>query len=267
MNMERAVKRAILSLIGLSIGDAYGSRCSFGVHKAERYPGDDSHILPRGPWRWTDDTAQAIEITKWLVSGRSFEKDELVRSLARRYADDPRRGYGQGVRKLFEQINRNIDPDKARSELFGNQGSFGNGAAMRAAPIGAYYAEDIDLVVREVTESAKSTHSHIEGQAGAIAIAVCAAVVANSSVESVELAPEKLFNHILDCLPVSEVKTRIEMVAELGFDIELSKVVSIIGSGKTAIAVDTVPFCVWSIARHIYSFGEGIWRNLCCWWG
>src|SRR5205085_7421401 len=60
-------------------------------------------------------------------------------------------------------------------EVFHGQGSLGNGGAMRAGPIGAWFAEDFAAVVENATRSAEVTHSHPEGQAGAIAVAVAAA--------------------------------------------------------------------------------------------
>src|SRR5580704_10762740 len=44
--------------------------------------------------------------------------------------------------------------------MFGGKGSFGNGAAMRAAPIGAYFAPDLDRVRVEALRSAEPTHAH-----------------------------------------------------------------------------------------------------------
>ena len=60
--------------------------------------------------------------------------------------------------------------------LFGGEGSFGNGAAMRVAPLGAYFADELDAVVEQASFSAEVTHSHPEGIAGAIAVAVAAAL-------------------------------------------------------------------------------------------
>ena len=34
-------------------------------------------------------------------------------------------------------------------EAFGGSGSLGNGSAMRVAPIGAWFADDLDRVVKE----------------------------------------------------------------------------------------------------------------------
>ncbi len=44
----------------------------------------------------------------------------------------------------------------------------GNGAAMRAAPIGVIFAGDITATVENARRAAAVTHAHREGQAGAI---------------------------------------------------------------------------------------------------
>src|SRR5258707_3583505 len=59
--------------------------------------------------------------------------------------------------------------------LFGGQGSFGNGSAMRVAPLGAYFADDLDAVVEQASRSAEVTHAHAEASAGAIAVSLAAA--------------------------------------------------------------------------------------------
>lgn len=63
--------------------------------------------------------------------------------------------------------------------MFGGQGSFGNGAAaMRVAPLDAYFADDLERVAQEARLSAEVTHNHPEGVAGGIAAAVATAVAA-----------------------------------------------------------------------------------------
>lgn len=60
-------------------------------------------------------------------------------------------------------------------------GSMGNGAAMRVAPIGAYFADDLDKVLSHARASAEVTHGHREGIAGAMATAVASALLLNKS--------------------------------------------------------------------------------------
>lgn len=51
--------------------------------------------------------------------------------------------------------------------LFYGQGSYGNGAAMRVAPLGAYFADDLALATQQARLSAEVTHAHAEGLIGA----------------------------------------------------------------------------------------------------
>ena len=93
------------------------------------------------------------------------------------------------------------------ASLFEGQGSFGNGAAMRVAPLGAYFADDLERVVEQARRSAEVTHAHPEGVAGAIGIAVAAAWAwrlsqdGNSSTSLIDL--------VLPNLPASEVQSRL----------------------------------------------------------
>lgn len=166
------IARARLALEGLSVGDAFGQgffRPEIGVMLIRRQP-------PQGPWRWTDDTAMALSVVDVLEVHEEIDRDALASAFVRRYVDDPMRGYGAGARRQLEDIARG-DPwrDVCRA-VFGGQGSLGNGAAMRVAPVGAYFEDDLDRVVVEARRSAEVTHAHAEGQAGAIAIAVAAAL-------------------------------------------------------------------------------------------
>ncbi|WP_232236199.1 ADP-ribosylglycohydrolase family protein [Nocardia sp. BMG51109] len=57
---------------------------------------------------------------------------------------------------------------------FGHRGSCGNGAAVRVAPLGAFYADDPERIAAEAVRSAQVTHLHPEGVAGAVAVALTA---------------------------------------------------------------------------------------------
>jgi ADP-ribosylglycohydrolase len=47
---------------------------------------------------------------------------------------------------------------------------------MRVAPLGAYFADDLDKVVEQAERSAVTTHCHREAIAGAIAVGLAAAL-------------------------------------------------------------------------------------------
>lgn len=86
-------------------------------------------------------------------------------------------GYGYGMHRLLPVLA--ADPDAWRTEarnLFGAEGSLGNGAAMRVAPLGAWFHQDVEEAAEQAVLSAEVTHAHPEGIAGAVAVAVAAAL-------------------------------------------------------------------------------------------
>ena len=166
-------ERAWLSLEGLSVGDAFG----------ERFFGVDEHVatlverraIPGGrTWRYTDDTEMALSIVEQLARAGSVDQDELANAFARRM--DPARGYGAGAYRILTHVREGGDWRRASRGNFRGDGPFGNGAAMRVAPLGAFFADDVERCADEARLSAEVTHSHEEGIAGAIAVAVAAAL-------------------------------------------------------------------------------------------
>lgn len=124
--------RARLSLQGLAVGDAYGGWCLMSV----------DCLPPRQTWRYSDDTEMAISIVEILERFDSINQDELAQAFARRYAADPYRGYAHGARALLERVAAGESWKTAAKESFGGMGSYGNGSAMRVAPVGAFFADD-----------------------------------------------------------------------------------------------------------------------------
>ncbi|KDN87117.1 putative hydrolase [Kitasatospora cheerisanensis KCTC 2395] len=70
---------------------------------------------------------------------------DLTHAFAVRHDFD--RGYGPAANRLLRLIREGGDAPRLAAELFDGQGSFGNGAAMRVAPLGAAYADDPAAVV------------------------------------------------------------------------------------------------------------------------
>jgi ADP-ribosylglycohydrolase len=166
-------QRAQLSLLGLSLGDATGERL-FAVAPAARA----ARVLDRpAPWSWTDDTAMAVSVVETLAVCDGIDADELAARFARRYVREPARGYGAGAHEILSAIAGGVPWRAAAGAAFGGQGSAGNGAAMRVAPVGAYFAGDLPAAADHAARSAAPTHAHPEGVDGAVAIAVLAAQV------------------------------------------------------------------------------------------
>lgn len=247
--------RALLSLEGLAIGDALGEMCFFAP-QAARQRVEEGH-LPPGPWWHTDDTEMALAIVEVLRRFGRIDQDALARRFAGRFAEDPERGYGKMARIILRSVLAGEDWRRASAAAFGATGSMGNGGAMRVAPLGAWFADDLDAVVAEARASAQVTHAHPEGQAGAIAVAVAAAVAYRQRSTAPEQAGRAIFEEVLRRTPEGETHRKIEEAAGLT-DANAEVAARRLGNGFLVTAPDTVPYVLWSAARNIGSYPEAI---------
>jgi ADP-ribosylglycohydrolase len=241
------------SLVGLSVGDAFGEQ--YFVRDAAKLVA--RRALADGPWPWTDDTNMALSIVEVLLEGGELDQHLLARSFAGRY--DRARGYGPAMQWLLPRLKAGADWRQLSPALFGGQGSFGNGAVMRVAPLGAYFAEDLERASHEAARSAEVTHAHVEAKAGASAIAVAAALAAQAADAGRRPEFRTVFDAVIRFLPDSEVKVGTAKAAELGPDAEVTEAVALLGNGSDISAQDTVPFVLWCAARHLDDFEEALW--------
>jgi ADP-ribosylglycohydrolase len=249
---EERLLRARRSLLGLAIGDAFGETMFVPPQEAARRAAKRL-ISTRRSWRWTDDTAMAMSIVEVLGRHETIDTDALAAAFARRWAQDPGRGYGQGAFNLLTRVHAGAPWRREAARLFNGQGSFGNGAAMRAAPIGGYFAGDLERVRDEALRSAEPTHTHPDGAAGAVAVAVAAALAA-SAIDRSALLPE-----VVRHTPPGHLLKRLRRAAELALDADPRAVGDELGTGLDVAAHDTVPFALWVAARHLDSYEEAIW--------
>jgi ADP-ribosylglycohydrolase len=112
---------------------------------------------------------------------------------------------------------------------------------MRSAPIGAYFADDLDAVMREARASAEVTHAHPDGQTGAIAVALAAAWMASGGERARKPGPD-LIEFVLQRIPQTETYQRLKLALELPAAASPRTAASRLGNGSQVVASDTVPF-------------------------
>lgn len=257
------IARARVALEGLSVGDAFGERF-FRPGAAELLL---RRATPKAPWTWTDDTAMALSIVEVLDAHGEVDQDALALAFARRYMEDPRRGYGAGAHHYLAEIARGEPWRPVTQAVFEGQGSLGNGGAMRVAPVGAYFAEDLDRAAEEARRSAEVTHAHPEGQAGAVAIAVAAALAWRHR-RAVEPAwqfadePAAFVVQVMERTPRGTTRDGLERALALGPRSSIAAAAGLLGNGSRVSAPDTVPLCVWAVARFGGSFEEALWQTV-----
>lgn len=179
------------SLLGLQVGDSIGNMSTL------YYLHDILNVLKQVPFqgqlRWSDDTEEAVVLYEHVIhhpywgSGHAvIEQDRLAQEFADRFMRDPsgdKFGYGPRTRDLFRRIHRTENNMPEHWSFVSKEvNSFGNGSAMRVAPLGplmGIYQKDMDydmLFLPRVKElayqQAEVTHAHIEGIAGSVAVAL-----------------------------------------------------------------------------------------------
>ncbi len=241
MDFEDKIRGAML---GGALGDAIGE-LAFGL-------GDRAALTAAVDRRpslvYTDDTAMAIGVAEVLVAHGGLDPETLGRRFHDNYRREPWRGYGPGPPTLFALVERDgLSYAAAARRLYGGEGSFGNGAAMRVAPVGLFVSagpalEDL------ARASAEATHAHPVGIDGAV---VQAAAVASA----VDLDPAAPFDagsfcrRVADIARISEMRARLASVERLWAEgVRPARAAAEFGFG---IAVqDSLPFALYSFLTH-----------------
>jgi ADP-ribosylglycohydrolase len=259
---EIRMTRARLAVDGLSAGDALGEQFFNPAHRHRLF--DEEISIPPGPWLYSDDTEMALGILEVLDRHGAIDQDDLARTFGRRWKIEPRRGYGPGAYRLLSSLAVGGIWQLEAKALFGGMGSFGNGSAMRVAPVGAYFADNYASVVREATKSAEVTHRHPEGIAGGVAIAVAAAFALQNRERLHEgFERRRLFDVVLDHTPAGDTRTGIERAKEIELTTKPRSVAGWLGNGTKVTCPDTVPFCLWAIAAFFTNYKRAVWETIC----
>jgi ADP-ribosylglycohydrolase len=200
----------------------------------------------------------ALSIVSHLRQNGEIHQDRLAAEFALRYKQESYRGYGYGMHVLLQRIHEGQSWKEASKSLFAGQGSFGNGAAMRVAPLGAYFADSIETVIDQARASAEVTHAHPEGIAGAIAVAVAAAWAWHLRKRAVHVTCSEFLEILLPSVPESEVKTKMQQARDLGDGISALLAAEQLGNGSKISAQDTVPFVLWCAGHSLGSYEQAI---------
>ncbi|WP_326846379.1 ADP-ribosylglycohydrolase family protein [Streptomyces kaniharaensis] len=246
---------ALDALNGLAVGDALGAQFFVpevaAAHLAAR-------TAPPGPWPWTDDTEMACSVHAALTERGTVDTFDLTHAFADRHDFD--RGYGPAANRMLRLIREGGDAKALAAELFDGQGSYGNGAAMRVAPLGAALAGDLDEVVRLAARTAVITHTHPQAVDGAIAVAVAAAVAVRARTES--MTPKGFLGRVTHHTPLGAVHDGLSEATELLAEPDLRVAAKVLGNGSRTSAADTVPYALWCAARRLTDYPAAVWEAI-----
>ncbi|GAA1409256.1 ADP-ribosylglycohydrolase family protein [Catellatospora coxensis] len=240
------------SLAGLSVGDALGAQYFMvGRRVADLVAG----VVPPPVWEWTDDTEMACSITWMLNEAGRIDPDRLVEAFAQRC--EPNRGYGVGAFIILRRVRGGAPWQQAATEAFDGQGSCGNGAAMRVAPLGAYFPDDPARAAEQAVASAMVTHAHPEGVAGAVAVAVAASHACAGRLAGTRPKPGPFVDAVRALTPPGRVHRGLGRARRM-LHLPAAEAAYELGNGAAITAQDTVPFAIWVAARMLHDYPAAI---------
>jgi poly(ADP-ribose) glycohydrolase ARH3 len=248
--MEILESKFLGSMIGSALGDAIGE-LAFDHRNIE----DLSAVIEKSKQlRYTDDTAMAIGIAQSIIKVRGIDQQHLGDTFATNYRHEPWRGYAIGPPLIFDEVQSSGKSytEVARS-LFAGTGSFGNGAAMRIAPVGLFFYDSPNLY-RQASLSALVTHAHPVGIDGAAVLAYAVAQTVNQNPKG-EFPRKKFIQNMIDFSKEETIKRKMVLVKRLREEKIPSAQVAL-KLGQSVAVQESMPFAVYSFLRHPKSFAD-----------
>jgi poly(ADP-ribose) glycohydrolase ARH3 len=235
-------------LLGLAIGDALGGKLEAQDADAirSRFPTTQTLIeYPQEEIWYTDDTQMTIGVAETLVAHGQIVEEHLCQAFVANYV--PSRGYGRGARAVLKAMEDGRDHRQVAEQYFPG-GSYGNGAAMRVAPVGLAFRDDHTRLREQARLSALPTHRHPLGIEGA---QVLASAVAQAS-HAEKLDRQAFFDELLGACQSAEYRAKLEQAAATSSPQELAPL------GNRIDALHSVPTAIASFALTPDSFEETI---------
>jgi poly(ADP-ribose) glycohydrolase ARH3 len=240
------------ALVGTAVGDAIGS--GFEWQRAAEFQAIEWAADRRELLAYTDDTHMMIGTAESLVQNEGFDGEHMAHVFIRNYEMEPWRGYGPGPPNVFRMIRAGEAWNKAAEKLY-HGGSYGNGAAMRIAPVAVFYHNDLTMLREVAFRSSQITHSHVLGKEGAALQAYAIALAVGW--ESGRLFDSRGFLSRLDELIQHETyRKKLKSLTMLLGEEDRAKVVAELGN--TVEAFNSVPTAVYSFVSHPDSFRKAI---------
>jgi ADP-ribosylglycohydrolase len=238
-------------LLGTAIGDALGvpfetKLANYELLVAwdgETFLGSEHHNLK--PGQYSDDTQMSLMVAESLIENHGFNPDDL----AERYVDWITSGRARGYGKTTMLAIQNLLNGKHWSES-GIAGSYGNGTAMRAAPFGVYFRNDLQSLVSICKMDSAITHASDEAEAGSIAIGLAAAYAVNREKDG-------LLDELWRILPDSKVKSIIYSLDSLIDSPYITPEQALRVIGTKADVRQTVPAALYCFLKF-QTYGEAI---------
>ena len=176
--LEELRDRFRATMLGCAIGDALGFPFEGAPPEAiARIPtiAEDFVSRPRGRFQkgqYTDDTQMMLALAEAIVAEGRVEGRAIAHRLALLWRDGTILAAGQACTESVERLLTGVPWMSAGAAI----GKAGNGAAVRAPPLGLLHFDDLARIPRDCEIQGVITHKDPRAQAGGAAIAAAVAL-------------------------------------------------------------------------------------------
>lgn len=231
-------------LLGTFVGDALAARwegapaVSIDLARQRLDQSLDDEVA-----RYTDDTQLTLALAEHLCEHPEVDQTSLVRTFAEHFEGD--RGYARGMFGVVAAWERGKSPAEAATSVFPD-GSFGNGAAMRAAPVGVVWRSNTAALDDAAARQAEVTHAHPIGKDAAAAQARAVACAADRAAFTADDLREVAAGAATDELRTALMAAHDVAVRQRADPLPYPVVAETIGTG--VLADQSVPAALWVAA-------------------
>ena len=252
MNEDKGREKSLGSLLGAATGDALGA--GFEGMYGEEPCVIEAYAEDREILRYTDDTHMMIGLAESLIEKKGFEGEHMAYTFMQNYRLEPWRGYGPGPPRLFRLMEQGYHWE-AVAEMVYRGGSYGNGSAMRVAPVGVLYEGD-PVSTRDIAyKTSNITHSHPLGREGA-ALQALAVSFAMSQDPGDTFSHNDFIANIAKWAVDNIYRKKLHLIAALLSCSE--KEIIITQLGNTIEAFNSVPAALYSFLLHPFSYHDAV---------
>ncbi len=240
------------ALVGTAVGDSLGA--PFEGHRKVKLEEIEAIAERRQVLSYTDDTHMMIGIAESLIRTRGFNGEDMAHTFVKNYEVEPFRSYGPGPPRIFRLIKGGAAWDEAAQGVY-HSGSYGNGSAMRIAPIGVFYHNNPAMLREVAYKSSQITHAHNLGKEGAALQAYAIALATN-------LEPPSAFDRgdflakLVSYVPDGVYKEKLNRIEALLSQPDKVKVIIELGNGIEAF--NSVPAAIYSFLSQPHSFAQAV---------
>jgi poly(ADP-ribose) glycohydrolase ARH3 len=256
-------------LLGAMVGDVAGAvvEAETPAFIARRYRSVDDMLAAgeveefTGPaWRvgrYTDDTQMTLCVAEWLAAGEVGAPQQLLARFSD--AHERWRRYGPGTESILALYREYPAEWRSLATSMFPHGSYGNGSAMRVAPVGLAYFDDVAKLSDVAVASSRVTHSHplaLQGatlQALAVATAVRQGVASSAVYLEVLRAALAPFADLLQ--DVSRFSGAVDAIEQgLARGAPCAEMAGVLGTGVDVF--EAVPMAIYCFLRHAGSLSD-----------